>query len=252
MFSISLDERLHIAPITTPRRILDLGTGTGIWAVEIAEKFPNASVIGNDLSAIQPRWVPPNLSFEVDDIEAEWNYKIPFDFIHSRHLDYSIANWDRLIKQCFRFTRPGGWCEWQECEYNLYSEDGTFIENNAVDRWVKGLIEAATEMGRVASPGLITEKYAREAGFVNITHEVHKIPMTPWAKETKYKEIGAFNLAGILENLEGVSLALYTRVLGWSPEEVYAFLAQVRKEFKNPGAHGVCFVLKKIPWKRNI
>ena len=65
MFSISLDERLHIAPITTPRRILDLGTGTGIWAVEIAEKFPNASVIGNDLSAIQPRWVPPNLSFEV-------------------------------------------------------------------------------------------------------------------------------------------------------------------------------------------
>ena len=85
-----------------------------------------------------------------------------------------------------RFTRPGGWCEWQECEYNLYSEDGTFIENNAVDRWVKGLIEAATEMGRVASPGLITEKYAREAGFVNITHEVHKIPMTPWAKETKY------------------------------------------------------------------
>lgn len=32
-----LKGELHKAPITNPRKILDLGTGTGIWALDIAE-----------------------------------------------------------------------------------------------------------------------------------------------------------------------------------------------------------------------
>jgi hypothetical protein len=48
-------------------------------------KYPSARVIGNDLSAIQPSWVPPNLEFVVDDFEREWMYKPDyFDFIHAR------------------------------------------------------------------------------------------------------------------------------------------------------------------------
>jgi ubiquinone/menaquinone biosynthesis C-methylase UbiE len=31
MFLILLDEKLWLAPIETPKRILDIGTGTGIW-----------------------------------------------------------------------------------------------------------------------------------------------------------------------------------------------------------------------------
>ena len=48
-------------------------------------KYPSARVIGNDLSAIQPSWVPPNLEFVIDDFEREWMYKPDFfDFIHAR------------------------------------------------------------------------------------------------------------------------------------------------------------------------
>ena len=101
MFIITLGEKHFLAPIKDPKRILDIGTGTGIWAVEVAEDFPNATVIGNDLSAIQPKWVPPNLSFEIDDCESEWNYSTKFDFIHTRHMDFSIANWEKLMLQCF-------------------------------------------------------------------------------------------------------------------------------------------------------
>lgn len=28
-------EKLHLAPIKSPHRILDMGTGTGIWAIEM-------------------------------------------------------------------------------------------------------------------------------------------------------------------------------------------------------------------------
>lgn len=51
---------LFRAPITEPHRILDIGIGTGIWAIDMADKFPMANVIGTDLSPIQPSWVPPN------------------------------------------------------------------------------------------------------------------------------------------------------------------------------------------------
>lgn len=35
MFQKLLDGRLHLAPLDHPKRILDLGTGTGIWALEM-------------------------------------------------------------------------------------------------------------------------------------------------------------------------------------------------------------------------
>jgi len=52
--------------------VLDLGTGTGIWAIDVADEFPNADVIANDLSPIQPENVPENVAFEVDDVESEY------------------------------------------------------------------------------------------------------------------------------------------------------------------------------------
>jgi hypothetical protein len=35
MWSIQLDEKLHLAPIATnPQNVLDIATGTGIWAID--------------------------------------------------------------------------------------------------------------------------------------------------------------------------------------------------------------------------
>lgn len=110
---------LYNAPIKNPQKILDLGTGTGIWAIDIAEyvsihtttyyykgklikhdpirKFPQAQVIGNDISAIQPSWVTPNLEFLVEDYEDEWLYKQnTFDFIHARLLSGYVTTFQNI------------------------------------------------------------------------------------------------------------------------------------------------------------
>lgn len=82
---------LFLAPVKEPEMILDLGTGTGIWAIEVADKLPSATVIGTDIAPVQPEWVPPNCTFQIDDVEEDWTFDGErFDYIHNRDFLHSI------------------------------------------------------------------------------------------------------------------------------------------------------------------
>jgi len=58
LVTLTLGDRLGLAPPNDPdskvKRVLDVGTGTGIWAVDFGDEHPEAKVIGVDLSPIQP------------------------------------------------------------------------------------------------------------------------------------------------------------------------------------------------------
>lgn len=57
IFLLVLEGKLYKAPLPrSPRCILDIGTGTGLWALDVADDFPGADVLGIDLSPIQPYW----------------------------------------------------------------------------------------------------------------------------------------------------------------------------------------------------
>lgn len=93
--------QLFFAPIEEGplQNILDIGTGTGIWAIEMGDQFPSANVLGIDLSPIQPEWVPANVHFVVDDAESDWIYPDNhFDYIHTRHTVMAIKDWPKLYR----------------------------------------------------------------------------------------------------------------------------------------------------------
>lgn len=61
--------------------------------------------------------------------------------------------------------------------------------------------------------------------------------MSPWAKDAKLKKVGAIMQQIFSDSLEAYSLALFTRVLGYSQEEVMKLIAEVRAEAQDRSHH---------------
>ncbi|KAL8788500.1 MAG: hypothetical protein Q9195_007277 [Heterodermia aff. obscurata] len=228
MLKICLGDKLYLAPIGDEKgRVLDIGCGTGIWAIEFADQHPSAEVIGTDLSPTQPTWVPPNIKFEIDDCEAPWTWPKPFTFIHTRYMAAAIASWPRLVSNVFTALAPGAWAEFQDFDLRYYSEDGSLRDELPVSKWARTLLQASRDFGRDPEPGVGLEGWMRGAGFEGVVARRFRLPIGPWARDGVLVE----------EGLEGFTLRLFTQVLKWDPEEVQVLLANVRKNLRDPKLH---------------
>ncbi|KAI4240431.1 MAG: hypothetical protein L6R40_005142 [Gallowayella cf. fulva] len=230
---------LHLAPLHNPRRILDIGTGTGIWAIEMAEQYPRSHVIGTDLSPVQPTWVPDNVRFEIDDCEARsWTWpENHFDYIHTRFMIASIGNWASMIRKAYKHTKPGGYFELQELDCRFRSDDGTLLDSHNLTYWSELITEAAINYNRPIPRYTDYIQWFEKAGFEDIRQVVFKSAMNPWPKNKVLKEAGKFQLLAHIEGLEGISLGLLTRGLKWKADEVKVLMAKIRPELKDRGIH---------------
>ncbi|CCF47775.1 TAM domain methyltransferase [Colletotrichum higginsianum] len=59
-------------------------------------------VTGVDISPIQPQAVAPNCFFEIYNVEGNWPWRTPHDFIFIRHMNTAFADWSETIEKAFR------------------------------------------------------------------------------------------------------------------------------------------------------
>lgn len=236
------------------QQVLDVGTGSGSWALDFADLYPSSSVTSTDLSPILPRWLPPNLKFEVDDCQEEWIYHEPFDFIHVRGLYGSVRDWDQFYLQALQNLRPGGYLEQVEGGIVIESDDGS-ADNTAMREIGTLGLQAGDKFGKSLRVIDEMKNGMINAGFVDVTEHSFKVPIGPWPKDRYLKEIGQYMRLVWDESLEMWTMMLLTKILGvslvptyispcplivlqWSREEVDIKLADVREDLYNKNIHG--------------
>ncbi|KAJ5110278.1 hypothetical protein N7532_002923 [Penicillium argentinense] len=238
------DNPLFRAPIgDSPKHILDIGTGQGSWAIDVADMYPSATVRGVDLFPPPVTWMPPNCVFEVDDVLREWTWREPFDFIHIRLMygAFPPEGWDQLYKQAYDALEPGGWIEQMEFDVRVRSDDDSLKEEHQLWGWGNMFIKCAERAGRSLNIHETMRNSIEKAGFVKVHEKKSRIPLGPWPKDKVLKEVGQLQYAHWNAALEGWAMWLLTHFgepEPWTKEEVHVFLAKVRVELKNPHIHG--------------
>ncbi|KAL0465238.1 S-adenosyl-L-methionine-dependent methyltransferase [Neurospora intermedia] len=245
--TLILDEKLYTAPLSKDiKNALDVGTGTGLWAIDFADEFPNCTVIGTDISPIQPSWVPPNLQFNIDDATREWTYQPDFfDYIHIRWLCGTIKDWTSLYKEAYRCLKPGGWIEHMDGEVNTRCFDGTMPKKSATYQWGQLWGEIQRKTGvifHMVESGSM-ENGIKEAGFTNIQIEDFMTPTTPWPTDEKQRQIGLYQSVALMSDVEGFLTYFFGQVMGWADNEMANFAASLRREYKE------CKIHANIVWR---
>ncbi|KAK1706775.1 TAM domain methyltransferase [Colletotrichum acutatum] len=218
-------------------RVLDLGTGTGIWALEYAEEHPESEVIGVDISPVQPDFMPPNCSFEIDDLEKPWTWSKQFDFIFSRTLSGSILDPAKLVDSIYNQLEPGGWFEAQDVCMEARTDDNTLPENSYLAQWADEVVDAMEKINRTLKLPLKWKQLLIDRGFEDVRETIYKWPTNTWPRDKTMKDIGGWGLANLDYFLETAALGILTNIKGWSKEEVIVLCSQARKEMRDPRIH---------------
>lgn len=132
---------------------------------------------------------------------------------------------------------PGGYLEFQDLHTPFGCDDGTLTEDTPTYDFGRLAIESSRALGRPLDHSPTHKDRMIKAGFVEIVERQFKWPVGTWPKDKYYKEIGYWCHTNLDFGLEGLTMALLTRGLGWTKEEVLVFCADVRRGLKDPRVH---------------
>ena len=105
-------KRMMLEKISNGNSFLDLACGTGILTRKIAEKFPNAKIVGIDITksyldvAKENSNSFNNISFILDDAE-KFKMDSKFDYITASYLP-KYCDPEILVKNCIAHLKPDG------------------------------------------------------------------------------------------------------------------------------------------------
>jgi trans-aconitate methyltransferase len=211
------------APVERPSRVLEVGAGTGYVTRQIASAFPQAEVIGLDLSAV-PEGEKTNAVFVQGDAMDDGVVTGPFDFIYSRMLVYGgIRDWPAYFARAWDLLAPGGWLETQEVDASAFF-DGEGKDMYPKSSWRNEQRVAFEAKGIDMRVATKLEKYSKNQGFVDVAVKKFHWMHGPWEGHpetlTGAKVATEYNPSVIFE--------AYKRLLGQT--KTAAQLDEVREE----------------------
>ena len=116
-------------------------------------------------------------------------------------------------------------------------DDGTLLPDSPTARLSNLCQQAGAAAGRPMDLGPKYASYLSMAGFTDVVERRFKWPLNEWPKDRHYKELGAWTHENISGGLEGLLLALFTRFLGWTRDEVLVYCSEARAALRDRRVH---------------
>ncbi|PVG02066.1 S-adenosyl-L-methionine-dependent methyltransferase [Serendipita vermifera] len=202
------------------KQVLDLGWGSGVWAIEMAKQFPWVQLTGLDLAPcpIPPKDLPTNCQFKVHDINTGLSqFENQFDMIHIRFVGCYLKDIVQRMKEIHACLKPGGIVLWIEYDFKIYGTEqikyiypatGDNPDGSWVSRILAELRRACMEIGSdvdgiddVVERGLWSDPYIDSETCKNFDLS---LPIGPWAT-SEDKDLN--NRLGLCDSLMRQDLA---------------------------------------------
>ncbi|KAJ5770481.1 uncharacterized protein N7511_002532 [Penicillium nucicola] len=230
-----LDGRTFIAPLDPVQKnhkFLEFATRSGSWTIMALDRHhPAPRLMGMD-----PAHMSPNLQyFEHHELEGDWPFtaKQAFHLIHAQSLGGVIADYDKFYANAFQHLLPGGWLEVWENDLRFFTDneqDETRLV--ALREWEALMHEAAAKFGKRVDVAAEQKELMRSAGYVQVDEQIFKVPYGEWSDDPTLKNIGGYYVFQMQCALEGYTLRLFTKTLGWSKEDTDVLISRVQEELQ--------------------
>jgi hypothetical protein len=142
----------------------------------------------------------------------------------------------KVIQSAFGAVRPGGYLELQEFVVPFVSIDDS-IKGTSLEMWGDLIIKGSRALGKDWGRAPKYKAYMKEAGFEDVVEYRYQWPVGTWARGQRMKLLGMWCREDYLSALQAVTLAVLTRGLGMSVEDIELLLVGVRDDIRSNRVH---------------
>jgi len=198
-FTRYFEGKLGFAPVSEvrPKKILDIGCGSGAWAIQAAEQFPDAHILAVDMSPLPERTLPANMNFKVVDVSQGLPFEPEFDIVHERMVFCHLLNAAEVIERAAQLLKPGGLLLLEEFDMSSLVRSGGL----AAQRWASQYNKLCTSHGKDPELGRNLEHIMSGVDGLSRVH-AHKLslPMNGAGSDESLNALGramrAFSIVG--------------------------------------------------------
>ncbi|RUS26342.1 S-adenosyl-L-methionine-dependent methyltransferase, partial [Jimgerdemannia flammicorona] len=202
--------------------VLDVGCGTGIWSLEMAAEYPDSRFVGTDVAATYPSDIHPrNVKF----VRADTTKGLPFpdksfDFVYQRSMTlcYTLDQWEFVIDELIRVTKPGGWIQLVEIDMRFDSRGPQFTQ------WNETFLRAMRSRSIDGSIGVRLSSRLQYRGLHQVATNSSTFPCG-WGSE-----MGVYN-GNLTLMAMGATRPALQGAMGLCAEEYYGMMREAKKEF---------------------